>query len=108
MSAHRELMDLLEQEREREFEMRSDLRKEIWKTLESERSAERSEKSNVKTEEVGASIFMRIRAWKELRQKVKQLRAERNAEIMELRWKERENEEKLGPGDVPDRSGKKE
>jgi hypothetical protein len=108
VSAHRELMELLEQEREREFEMRSDLRKEIWKTLDSERSAERSEKSNVKTEEAGASIFMRIRAWKELRKKVKQLRAGRNAEIMELRRKERENEEKLGPGDAPDKSVEKE
>ncbi len=105
VSAHRELMGLLENEREREFEMRSNLRKEIWETLENERSAERSEKSKEKTEEAGASLLMRIRAWKELKKRVKELRATRSAEILELRRKERENEEKLGPGDAPDKSG---
>ena len=108
VSSHRELMELLEKEREREFEMRSSLREEIWKSLESERSAERVAKSKEKTEEAGASFLMRIRAWKELKKRVKELREARDAEILELRRKERANEEKLGPGDSPDKSGESE
>jgi hypothetical protein len=108
VSSHRELMELLEKEREREFEMRSSLREEIWKSLESERSAERVAKSKEKTEEAGASLLMRIRAWKELKKRVKELREARDAEILELRRKERANEEKLGPGDPPDKSGESE
>ena len=98
----------MENEREREFEMRSNLQKEIWKTLQIERNAERSEKSTGKAEGAGTSLFMRIRAWKELKKKVKRLREARNAEIVELRRKERESEEKLGPGDVLVKSGEKE
>ncbi len=101
VNAHRELMDLLEDEREREFEMRSILRKQIWQTLQSERSAVRMEKLETRAGEAGASIFMRIRAWRELNSKIKQLRADRIAEIVKLRQKERDDEEKLGPGDVP-------
>ena len=103
VTAHRELMSLLEDEREQEFEMRCALRKEIWETLQSERSAERSEKSQVRDGQVGASFFMRIRARKELNNKIKQLRAARDAQIVELRQKERENEAKLGPGDLPNK-----
>jgi len=108
VSAHRELMELLEKEREREFEMRSSLREEIWKSLQSEQSAEYATKSEKKKEAVGASILMRIRAWRELKKRIKQLREARAVEIFELRRKEREDEEKLGRGDVPDKSDKKE
>jgi hypothetical protein len=108
VSSHRELMELLEKEREREFEMRSSLREEIWKSLQSERNAEYAEKSKIKAEEAGASIVMRIRAWRELKKKVKELRVQRAADIVELRRKEREDEQKLGPGDVPDKSGRNE
>jgi hypothetical protein len=103
-AAHRELMELLEDEREREFEMRGRLRKEIWNSLVSERSAENAERSKVKSEEAGASIFTRIRIRSELNRRVKEMREARTADILELRRKERDNEEKLGPGDVPDKS----
>jgi hypothetical protein len=108
VSAHRELMDLLENERERESKMRSNLREEIWKNLQSERSAERAAKSEVNTEDAGASIFTRFRAWRELERRVKQLREASAAEILELRRDERANEERLGPGDVPVKSGEDE
>ena len=102
VTAHSELMEL-EDERAREFEMRSDLRKEIWKTLKSERSAERLERFAMMTKENGTSLLVRFRVWKEMRKKMKQLREARTAEIIELRRKARG--EDLGPGDEPDKTG---
>lgn len=108
VSSHRELMEQLENEREREFEMRSNLRKEIWKTLEGERSAERAEKSTAKSGEAGVSIFMRIRVWRQLNKRVKEMRRTTDSEIVELRRKERQDEESLGVGDVQEKSGHEE
>ncbi len=100
VTAHRELMDLLEDEREKEFELRSTLRKEIWNTLEKERAAEHSEESATKADAAGASFFQRLLIRRGVRKRVKELRAAKVADILELRRREHEEEQQLGPGDA--------
>lgn len=102
-----QLIEQLEEEREEEKQLRSTLRKEEWDALKRERDAERAEKVKTRTLAAGLSFFERRRAWKEERKRVAEIRRARVAEIEDLRRKERQDEEKLGPGNPPQNSGDK-
>ena len=92
VASHRQLIEQLEDEREREINLRSTLRKAEWDALMTERDAERSEGERTRTQ--GASFFQRCRIrWGE-RKRVQELRRAKAAEIDE-------DEEKLGPGVPP-------
>jgi hypothetical protein len=95
VSAHSQLIERLEEVREREMQMRFSLRKEAWDARQSERSAERTERDKARAQAAGASLFQSLRVWRDERKSVKQLRQGKIAEIAELRRKEREGEEKL-------------
>ena len=106
--AHSQLIGQLEEERIKELDLRMSMRKEEFDALIREREAERRERERARKEATGASFFGRRRVWKEEKQRVRELRDERRAEIDALRRKERADEEKLGPGTPPaDSEGEK-
>jgi hypothetical protein len=99
VTAHRKLVEQLEEERVQEMHMRFALRKQEWDALKSELGSERQEVERASTQATGASFlkWLGIR-WAE-RKQLRELRRAKVTEIEELRRKERENERKLGPGD---------
>jgi hypothetical protein len=107
VAGHSQLIEQLEDEREQEKQLRSTLRKDEWDALKNERDAERAEKEKGRTQVVGTSFFQRRRIWKEERKRVAELRREKAAEIKGFRQKERQDENKLGPGDPPEKSADK-
>jgi hypothetical protein len=54
-SAHRKLIEQLEEERVEEMHMRFALRKEAWEALKTERNSERLERERARSPEAGAS-----------------------------------------------------
>jgi hypothetical protein len=96
------LLEQLEVEREREMRMRFDLRKEEWDALKTERDDALSEREETRTQLSGLSFFERRKLWREERKREEELRITARAKIKELRLKERQEEEKLGPGTPPD------
>jgi hypothetical protein len=86
---------------------RSTLRKDEWDALKNERDAERAEKEKTRMQVVGTSFFQRRRIWREERKRVAELRRAKATEIAGLRRKERQDEDKLGPGDPENSANKK-
>jgi hypothetical protein len=101
VSAHSALVDTLENERTLEKALRSALRKDEWNVVQHEREAAREVREKNRELAAGVSFFERRRIWKEERTKEAQLIREKVVEIQELRRKERQAEEELGPGGPP-------
>jgi hypothetical protein len=101
VSVHSQLVERLENERLVGKVLRSELRKDEWNVLQHERDAAREERQKTRDLTVGASFFQRRRMWKEEREKEAQLIKEKVSEFKELRRKERQAEEELGPGGPP-------
>lgn len=101
VAKHSQLIEQLEDERLRELELRMNLRKDEWDALKTERDGERSEKEKTRMQAAGVSFFQRRRIWKDEKKRVAELRRQKSSEIETLCRKERENEEKLGPGVPP-------
>ena len=91
------LLEQLEVEREQEMHMRFALRKEEWDVLKTERSEALSEREKTRTQLSGLSFFQRRKIWREERNREEEFRSTAKAQIKDLRQKERQNEEKLGP-----------
>ena len=106
MASNGRLLEQLEDEREREMEMRLALRKEEWDVLKTERSEALSEREKTGTQLSGLSFFQRRKVWREERKKEEEFRTTARAQIKDLRQKERQDEEKLGPGTPTDAKGK--
>jgi hypothetical protein len=106
MASNGRLLEQLEDEREREMEMRSAVRKEEWDVLKTEKSEALSEREKTTTQLSGLSFFQRRKVWREERNREKEFRTTARAQIKDLRQKERQDEEKLGPGTPPDAKGK--
>ncbi len=105
VSAHRKLIEQLEEERVQEMHMRFALRKEEWDALKDERSSERQEVERVSTQAAEASFIHRLGIRWAKRKRLEELRRAKVAEIKELRRKEREEERKLGQGEPLEKSG---
>lgn len=105
VTAHRKLLEQLEEERVQEMHMRIALRKDEWDALKSERDSERLERERARIQAAGASFFQRRGIRKAERKRVEELRKAKVAEIEELRRKERNEETKLGPGESPESRG---
>jgi hypothetical protein len=106
MASNGRLLEQLEDEREREMEMRSAVRKEEWDFLKTEKSEALSEREKTTTQLSGLSFFQRRKVWREERNREKEFRTTARAQIKDLRQKERQDEEKLGPGTPTDAKGK--
>ncbi len=63
--SHGLLIEQLEDERERETQLRMNMRKDEWDVLKKEKAAERSEKEKTRTQAARASFFQRRGMWKE-------------------------------------------
>jgi Ion channel len=100
------LLEQLEDEREREIEMRFALRKEEWDVLKTERSEALSERENTRMQLSGLSFFQRRKVLWEERNREEEFRTTARAQIQDLRQKERQDEEKLGPGTPTDAKDK--
>jgi hypothetical protein len=100
------LLEQLEDEREREIEMRFALRKEEWDVLKTERSEALSEREKTRTQLSGLSFFQRRKIWREERNREEEFGSAAQAQIKDLRQKERQDEEKLGPGTPTDAKDK--
>jgi hypothetical protein len=89
VTAHRKLVEQLEEERVQEMHMRFALRKQEWDALKSELGSERQEVERASTQATGASFlkWLGIR-WAE-RKQLRELRRAKVTEIEELRRKER-------------------
>ena len=96
------LLEQLEAEREEEMHMRFALRKDEWDVLKTERDDELSEREKTRTQLSGLSFLQRRKIWREERKREDELRTTARAKIKDLRLKERESEEKLGPGTPTD------
>jgi hypothetical protein len=106
VSAHRKLVEQLEEERVQEMHLRFALRKEEWEALKSERDSERLERESAGTQASGGSFLQRLGIrWAEWK-RLEELRRTKMAEIEELRRKEREEETKLGPGEPQENPGR--
>src|SRR5271156_2176242 len=92
------LLEQLEVEREQEMHMRFALRKEEWDVLKKGRDATQSEREKTRTQVSGVPFLQRRKIWKAERKTEADLHSAERAEIEELRQKERQDEEKLGPG----------
>jgi hypothetical protein len=97
VSSNGRLLEQLEDEREREMEMRFALRKEEWDVLKTERSEALSERDKTRTQFSGLSFFQRRKIWREERNGEEEFRSTARAQIKDLRQKERQDEGKLGP-----------
>ncbi len=96
VSAHRQLIEQLLEEREKEMQIRAALRRDELDARQWERGYERLETDRARSESAGASVFGRIRIWKAERKRLGELHKAESAKIDELRRKERDDEEKLG------------
>ena len=101
LAAHGRLVDQLEEEREQEMHMRFAARKEAWDALKEERRVEQAEREKTRVQAAGKSFFERRKIWKEQKQREAELRRARVTAILEVRRKERLEEEKLGTGEAP-------
>lgn len=104
VSAHRKLLEQLEEERVQEMHLRIALRKEEWEALKSERKSEQHETERSRNQTAGASFFQRLGIRRSEWKRVEELRTTKLAEIKELRRKEREEERNLGPEEPPENS----
>jgi Ion channel len=97
VGAHNRLLEQLHLEREKEIQMRADLRKTIAEERGQERQAERAviAKEQIKASETG--FWNRWRIWLDEKREVVELRKEELVENTESFRKERADEEKLGP-----------
>jgi hypothetical protein len=101
VAMHSQLIEQLEDEREREKQLRSSLRKDEWDVLKRERDAERSEGDKTRMQASGGSFFGRLRIWKEEKKSLAEIHKAKISEISDLRRKERLAEEELGSKGAP-------
>jgi len=102
VAANGRLIEQLEDEREREMQMRFAMRKQVWNALRAERDAEHTEKEKIKIKAAGFSFLERYKFWREERIEMATLRRAKATEIETLRQKERQEEEKLAGTPAPD------
>jgi hypothetical protein len=106
--SHGVLIDQLEDERERQLQLRADARIAVRETITNEKEAERAEKLQAKKQDDGDSLAEQFRGWKRERREIEELRTTERADVEKILKKEHEDEDALGPGvPPPDSGGKK-
>jgi hypothetical protein len=105
VTAYLKLVEQLELERAEQLALRVTERKEVWDSLAKEREAERTLHDDTKKHAAGASFFERRKIWREEKQHVREMETAEKAEIKEIRHKEGTDENALGQGPPPEKSG---
>ena len=99
VGGHNRLLDQLHEERDKQKELRADLRKAIGQAHRHEAEVEKAEETAAHEKTAGAGVRQMWELWRDEKNKVMGLRKEELKEIAELYRKEQAEEEKLGPGD---------
>jgi hypothetical protein len=99
VGGHNRLLEQLHEEREKQKEMRGELRKAIGEVRKRENEMESGERVAAQEKMAGATFRQRWEIWRDEKGKVMGLRKDELKEIAELYRKEHTEEEKLGPGD---------
>jgi hypothetical protein len=98
VAAHGRLVEQLENERERQMELRRTARKAEREARAKERDAEHAAREQARNRAAGAGFLERRKIRREEKGKEGELRVVVRKEIEDIRRKERSEEEKLGPG----------
>ncbi len=101
VSVHGQLVDQMEAERDKELQLRSQLRKGIWNKVTMERLAERSEHDQFRSRLTQTSFLQLFRVWREERSRVNELRRAAAIQIKDLQREEHAEEEKLIQSTLP-------
>jgi hypothetical protein len=105
---HGVLIEQLEDEREKQLQLRADARRAARERITTENAAEHAEKLQLKQDDHGAALSGWFRRWRQQRRKIEELRKAERADVSEILRKEHEDEDALGPGaPPPDSEGKK-
>jgi hypothetical protein len=99
VSSHSQLLEQIEEEREKELQMHSTLRKEEWALLQKDFAAEKLQKSQAVGQAARVPFFQRHAIWKAERKAVRDLCKSTAKEIAALIRTNRKAEDKLGSGD---------
>lgn len=105
VTSYLRLVEQLEAERLQELDLRTAARKAEWGLLNKEKDAEQALREKTRERARAVGFFERRKIWRQERRDEKTMRAEEHAEFEAIRSKENQDEEKLGPGPTPDKSG---
>jgi hypothetical protein len=98
---HTRLLDQLEDERERQLELRRAAHRAEADVVNRERVAEGSAREQVRHVATRSSWLGRYKAWRMIRRQMAAMRAREREELAAIRHKERRAEETLGTGNSP-------
>jgi hypothetical protein len=99
VTGHNRLLEQLEVEREKQLELRAAARSAVQAVRDEESVAEQAARAKRESEhEAGVGVRGRFENWRDEHREIEALREQERARIAEIRRKEAEDEDKLGPG----------
>jgi hypothetical protein len=99
VAGHNRLLEQLEIEREKQLELRAAARSAVQAVRDEESVAERGVREKRESDhEAGAGVRGRLENWRDEHREIEAMREAERARIAEIRRKEAEDEDKLGPG----------
>ena len=99
---HNRLLEQLEIEREKQLEPRAAARNAVGAVRAQESAAERAARLKIEKNHEAGGVRGRFEDWREENREIETMREAERAKIADLRKKESEDEDKLGPGMPPD------
>ena len=99
---HNRLLEQLEIEREKQLELRAAARNAVGAVRVQESAAERAARLKIEKNHEAGGVRGRFEDWREENREIETMREAERAKIADLRKKESEDEDKLGPGMPPD------
>jgi Ion channel len=101
VTGHNRLLEQLVIEREKQLELRAAARKSVGAVRQQEVDAERTSRMKNEKDHEAGGVRGRFENWREENREIEAMREAERAKIAEIRQKEREDEDKLGPGMPP-------
>jgi hypothetical protein len=98
VTGHSRLLEQLEIEREKQLELRAAARNAVNAVRGQESVAERSTRAKSEKEHEAGGVRERFENWRDQNREIETMREAEKAKIAEIRRKEGEDEDKLGPG----------
>lgn len=99
---HNRLLEQLEIEREKQLELRAAARDAVGAVRAEESAAERAARLNSEKNREAGGVRGRFENWRDENKEIETMREAERAKIADIRRKEGEDEDKLGPGIPPD------
>lgn len=101
VTSHNRLLEQLVIEREKQLELRAAARKSVGAVRQQESDAERAARLKIEKDHQANGVRGRFQNWREENREIEAMRETERAKIEEIRTKEAEDEDKLGPGIPP-------